>query len=112
MKNVKKLVLGIGLLGMLGAESAYARPERKAHPHFNQRLRHQNRLIRRGERTGQITYDESAELRANQREIRQEKRGYRKENGGYLTPEQRQDIRQDLREQRKDIFQEKHDTNE
>lgn len=66
----------------------------------------QRARIKQGVRSGELTRAEAANLRQGQREIRQEKREARAD--GVVTPEERREIRQDVRQENRKIFRKKH----
>ena len=81
------------------------------HPHaplVNGRQHLQHDRIAQGVHSGQLTKEETAKLRAEEKGIRQEERAYRAD--GKLTSVERKDLQQDLNKTSKDIYQEKHDS--
>ncbi len=83
---------------------------RGRHGAVNRREGNQMQRIRQGERSGQLTAEESKELREDEREIRKKVREERIENGGHLTAEQRKEVHQDLKEESKKIYELKHNS--
>ena len=77
-------------------------------PGVDRREHRQKQRIKEGVRSGQLTHEEAKGLRAQQREIRAKERDMKSD--GVLTPQERQELHQDLNESSKNIFQEKHDT--
>jgi len=77
-------------------------------PHINRQQHHQNKRITNGVKSGELTKDEAKELRSDRKAIREEERAYKAD--GKLTKEERTDLRQDLRENSKNIYEEKHDS--
>jgi lactam utilization protein B len=82
-------------------------PPRPHAPAVNGRQHVQHDRIAQGVRSGQLTREEAAKLRAEEKAIRQEERAYRAD--GKLTPAERKDLHQDLNQTSKDIYREKHD---
>jgi len=93
------------------AGQAYAeqgtRHQRPRDPGVNQRQHNQEQRVKQGVRSGQLTKEETKELRTERRAIRQEERAYKSD--GKLTKEERKDLHQDMNDLSKDIYQEKHD---
>jgi len=78
-----------------------------ADPAVNHRQHHQQRRIEQGVRSGELTRQETRDLRKEERGIRQEERAYKSD--GKLTRTERQDLHRDLNQASKDIYREKHD---
>jgi hypothetical protein len=76
-------------------------------PGVNQRQANQTARIADGVKTGQLTHEEAQGLRTERRDIRQTEQGYKAD--GTLTGDERQDLHQQLNDQSKDIYEEKHD---
>jgi 5-methylcytosine-specific restriction endonuclease McrA len=76
-------------------------------PRQNARQVRQDRRIRHGVRTGQLTREETRDLVRQRNEIRQDERAY-KSDGSYTAAE-RAEVRQDLNQLSRDIYREKHD---
>jgi hypothetical protein len=73
--------------------------DRREHP--------QKQRIKQGLRSGELTRHEARGLVKEQREIRAKERTMKSD--GVLTPQERQELHQDLNESSQQIFQEKHD---
>jgi len=84
-----------------------ARQHRPRDPGVNQRQHNQQQRIKQGVRSGQLTKEETRDLRSEQKAIRQEERAYKAD--GKLTKEERKDLHKDMNDLSKDIYQEKHD---
>jgi len=78
-----------------------------ADPAVNHRQHHQQRRIEQGVRSGELTRQETRDLRKEERGIRQEERAYKSD--GKLTRTERQDLHRDLNKASKDIYREEHD---
>jgi hypothetical protein len=76
-------------------------------PGVNARQYNQQGRIAQGIRSGELTRDEAAELRQEQRAVRQEERLYKSD--GVLTKAERKDLHQDLNAASGNIYEEKHD---
>jgi Skp family chaperone for outer membrane proteins len=86
------------------------RPPTPRHPHdpaVNIHQHAQKDRIARGVKSGQLTKEEAAQLRQQQRAIRAEERAYKSD--GKLTVEERKDLKQDINQANKAIYQETHD---
>jgi hypothetical protein len=60
-----------------------------------------------GVKTGELTRGEAQELREERRDIRDLERDYKSD--GALTPQERRDLNQQLNQNSREIFEEKHD---
>jgi Skp family chaperone for outer membrane proteins len=76
-------------------------------PLVNERQAHETARIAQGVKSGELTHAEAQDLRAGRRDIRQDERAYKAD--GTLTSDERQALHQDLAQQSKDIYAEKHD---
>lgn len=90
--------------------TALAHHGKGEHPkqHINRRLENQERRIEQGVKSGKLSAEKAAELRAKSAEIRSKEAADLQAGGGHLTPEQRKEIRQDLNEVSKEIKEAKH----
>jgi hypothetical protein len=86
---------------------AQDRPAAPRGPGVDRREFNQTGRIMQGVRTGELTREEATELRGEQKDIRMQELGY-KSDGAY-TREERKDLHQELNQQSKEIYQEKHD---
>lgn len=84
-----------------------ARQHRPRDPGVNQRQHNQQQRIKQGVRSGELTKEETKDLRNQRNAIRQEEHAYKAD--GKLTREERKDLHQDMNALSKDIYQEKHD---
>jgi hypothetical protein len=76
-------------------------------PGVNQRQANQTGRIAQGVASGELTRPETQELRAERRDIRQLEQDYRSDGG--LTRNEREDLHQQLNQQSREIYEEKHD---
>ncbi len=76
-------------------------------PGVNQRQGNQTARIAQGVKTGALTQDEAQELRTERRDIRELEQGYKSD--GTLTKDERVDLHQQLNQQSREIYEEKHD---
>jgi hypothetical protein len=76
-------------------------------PGVNSRQENQKDRIKQGIRSGQLTKEETQQLKETQKDIRTEEKEYKAD--GTVTKEERKDLHQDLNEASQEIYQEKHD---
>lgn len=76
-------------------------------PGVNRRQAHQTARIANGVRSGELTRDEALELRVGRRDTHELEQTYKED--GQLTRDERVDLHQQLNEQSRDIYTEKHD---
>jgi Skp family chaperone for outer membrane proteins len=76
-------------------------------PGVNQRQANQTARIVQGVKSGELTHDEAQELRTERRDIRELEQGYKSD--GTLTRDERTDLHQQLNQQSREIYEEKHD---
>lgn len=94
-----KLFVAALMLFCIGINSADAQ--------VRQTAKNQQKRIRQGVRSGELTKPEAVNLARDQREIRQDIREA-KTNDGVITPAERKDIRQDQRQASRKIYRKKH----
>ena len=105
MKRGLKLSLLLALAGMFAAPAFAAAKDRT--PGVDRRERRQNRRIRQGVKSGELTKDETKQLRQGEKNIRQMER--QAKSDGTVTQEERKELHKALNEESKEIYQEKHD---
>ena len=105
--TISLLLASLALIAGQAYAEQGARQHRPRDPGVNQRQHNQQDRIKQGVRSGQLTKEETKDLRSEQKAIRQEERAYKSD--GKLTKEERKDLHQDLNALSKDIYQEKHD---
>lgn len=76
-------------------------------PGVNDRQAHQTGRIAQGVKSGELTQAEAQELRTERQDIRHLEQDYKAD--GALTREERTDLHQQLDQQRREIYEEKHD---
>jgi hypothetical protein len=76
-------------------------------PLVNERQGNQAARVAGGVKSGELTHDEAQALRTERRDIRELEHTYKSD--GALTKEERADLHQELNEQSRDIYEEKHD---
>ena len=76
-------------------------------PGVDKREHRQKQRIKEGVRTGKLTRQEARGLAKEQKDIRAKEREMKSD--GVVTPQERQELHQDLNESSEHIFQEKHD---
>lgn len=79
-------------------------------PGVNARQANQTGRIAQGVSSGELTHAEAQELRTERRDIRQLEHEYKSD--GALTRDERQDLHQELSQQSREIYEEKHDDEE
>jgi hypothetical protein len=79
-------------------------------PGVNQRQANQTARIVQGVKSGELTRDEAQELRTERRDIRELEQTYKSD--GSLTRDERKDLHQELNQQSREIYEEKHDGEE
>lgn len=76
-------------------------------PGVNRRQANQTARIAQGVKSGDLTRNEAQELRTERRDIRELEQGYKSD--GTLTKDERVDLHQQLNQQSREIYEEKHD---
>lgn len=76
-------------------------------PGVNQRQANQTGRIVQGVKSGELTHAEAQELRTERQDIRELEQGYKSD--GTLTKDERTDLHQQLNQQSREIYEEKHD---
>lgn len=76
-------------------------------PGVNQRQADQTGRIVQGVKSGELTHAEAQELRTERKDIRELEQGYKSD--GTLTKDERTDLHQQLNQQSREIYEEKHD---
>jgi hypothetical protein len=76
-------------------------------PGINERQANQSARIAQGVKSGELTRPEAHELRQETRDIRDLEHDYKSD--GTLTKDERQTLQQDLSQESREIYQEKHD---
>jgi hypothetical protein len=107
-----KKLMSIALVSLLAVSAqAFADREHPRHrvrdPGVNQRQYNQQHRINQGVRSGQLTGQETHQLRQEEKQVRQEERTYKSD--GRMTKDERKNLHQDLNQISKDIYTEKHD---
>lgn len=103
MKRASTVIgLTLASLFVTTAQAARLRDPVVDHRQLNQQER-----IHEGAQSGAMTRSERRQLQGEQRAIRGEERAYKAD--GKLTPDERADLRRDLRSASRDIYQEKQD---
>lgn len=83
----------VGIAGSAIAETQWD----KDHPrrdHVNDRLKNQNKRIRKEVKEGEITKAQAAKLHKDDRQIRQEERDMASQNGGHITKQEQRTLNQ------------------
>jgi hypothetical protein len=82
-------------------------PAAVRNPAINQRQANQAGRVAQGVQSGELTRPEAQELREERRDIRDLERDYKSDR--VLTQEERRDLNQQLQQNSREIFEEKHD---
>ncbi len=80
-------------------------------PTINQRKRNQQRRIRQGVKSGELTKGETRRLEKQERAMNQEERDMRKMDNGHLTQQDRKTLNQQQNQMSKKIYRDKHNKN-
>jgi hypothetical protein len=83
----------------------------KDHPRraeVNERIRNEERRITEGVRSGKLTKAEAHKLRGELRGIKAQERAEVRANGGYLTKSEKNQLNQELNQDSRQIYKEKH----
>jgi len=100
----KKVLLALVLVSTLGSAFVFADT-----PVINQQQKNQTRRINQGVNRGKLSPQQAASLKEQLAAIRKMKQDMIKQNGGKpLTKEQLQQLKQQLNQSSKQIYQEKH----
>ena len=102
---MKKSIVYIGVVGILLSYISVASAQ-TATPRINKRERNQERRIRQGERSGQLTPVEAGRLQAQENQIRQQKRADKAD--GVVTPQERRTLRREENQTSRAIYRKKH----
>ncbi|MBF0126383.1 MAG: hypothetical protein HQM02_04145 [Magnetococcales bacterium] len=102
-----KILVAALTFSLLAGGLALAEPPRKG-PGVDRRQQHQERRIRQGVESGQLTTREAERLEAGQERI--EKREERMKSDGVLTPAERRKLRQAQDQASRGIQRQKHDS--
>ena len=107
-KRMKKFILALMAMALIfGADLRPASAQTERTPGINKSQRRQHKRIRHGVESGNLTKEEAAKLKSDQKAIHAEKKVAKAD--GTVTKEERRKIRADQSRTSKDIHQEKHD---
>lgn len=107
---MKQLLLILTTITFFASFAFADHHEGKGHMNHADRMhrqKNQNKRIRQGVKSGQLTKEETLKLRKQQLEIREKKLQMRAD--GKIDKEERKEIQKDLKQSSKDIYAEKHD---
>ncbi|MBS1959776.1 MAG: hypothetical protein JST80_09915 [Bdellovibrionales bacterium] len=110
MKTLNQIMFAVIALTLVS--TAQAGNFKKNHPRraeVNERVRNQRQRIHEGVKNGTMTKDEAKKERQDLRNIKAEEHAEVKANGGHITKAEQKDLNQQLNQNSKDIYQEKHD---
>ena len=106
MKKTSSILIAVVISLFVGL-SALAQPAPGTHtPHINKRQHEQQKRIRQGVRSGELTRGETKRIEKDEREIRQEERAAKAD--GTVTAEERKEINKDLNKTNRRIYRAKH----
>lgn len=106
MKKTSSILIAVVISLFVGL-TALAQTTPGTHtPHINKRQHEQQKRIRQGVRSGELTKGETKNIEKDERGIRQEERAARAD--GTVTPEERKDINKDLNKTNRRIYRAKH----
>jgi hypothetical protein len=91
--------------GAPGSKFAEDHPRRNQ---VNKRVDNQRARIKEGEKSGKLTPEQAAQLRANDRAIKEQEHAEVKANGGHLTKQEQRQLNQEENANSKLIHDEKH----
>jgi len=103
-----KIIHVFAVAGVLLAAvpTLYAEPGTHT-PGATARQHNQTHRINQGVKSGELTHEETRDLRKDKREIRQQKRAAKAD--GTVTVQERKDLHKSLNESSQNIYEEKHD---
>ena len=106
MKKTSSILIAV-VISLLAGLSAMAQTTPGIHtPHINKQQHEQQKRIRQGVRSGELTRGETRRLEKDEREIRQEERAAKAD--GTVTAEERREINKDLNKTNRQIYRAKH----
>ena len=77
-------------------------------PTINQRKHYQQRRIRQGVKSGELTKGETRKIEKQEHALNREERNMRKVNNGHLTKQDRKTLQQQQNHLSKEIYKDKH----
>ena len=101
MKTIQAAALLLAITGLAVSQPAFAKSVARAH-------RHQEKRIREGVKSGELTKTEAKDLHQDEKGIHEEAQADRQANGGKLSKADRKKIRGEQRQESKKIYTDKH----
>lgn len=112
MKANKIVLTNMILILSLGfASAAHAGDFKKDHPRraeVNSRVRNQEKRITNGVKNGKLTQAQAQQLRGEEAGVKAQEQAEVKANGGYLTKPEQKQLNQELNQDSKQIYADKH----
>jgi len=106
MKKTSSILIAV-VISLFAGLSVMAQTTPGTHtPHINQRQHEQQKRIRHGVRSGELTRGEARRLERDERGIRQEERAARAD--GVVTRGERREINRDLNKTSRRVYRAKH----
>jgi hypothetical protein len=102
---ISLLSIDVALAGNQGGNFAQRHPRRAQ---VNKREQRQQNRIANGIKSGKLTPAEAAQLEKQEAAIKAQERSEVKANGGHLTKDQQKQLNQELNQQSKEIYKDKH----
>ncbi len=102
----------IAFLGVILASAGAVAKEKREHPRreeVNRRIRNEEKRITDGVKDGQLTKSEAKKLRGELAGVKAQEKAEVKANGGYLTKAEQKQLNQELNQDSRQIYTEKHD---
>lgn len=90
------------------AGSAFAKDKDDHKPTIQERKHMQQRRIREGEKSGQLTRGEARHIEKREHALNREERHMREKDGGKLTPQDRAKLNRQQNHLSKEIYKDKH----
>ena len=106
MKKTSSILIAVSITAALGISAMAQTSPRYRTPHINHQQHEQQKRIRQGIRSGELTRAEAIRLEKEEREIRQGERAAKAD--GVVTRAERREINQDLNKASRHIYRAKH----
>ena len=108
-----QLKLAVLISSFMVATTSFARDNDFAEKHprraeVNKRIREERKRISEGVKSGKLTPEQAKQLNGELKGVKAEERTEVKANGGYLSKGEKKQLNQELNQDSKQIYQEKH----
>ncbi len=110
MKTTVNTMIALSLLA-IGFQASAGESFKEKHPRraeVNQRARNEDKRIAQGLKTGKLTPAEAQQLKGEVAGVKAQEKAEVKANGGYLTKTEQKQLNQELNQDSKQIYAEKH----